>query len=485
MRRNLIFRGAAVAAAVFLFAGACAADTLVLTGGGTVDGAIRKVDGGYNVVADDGKTTFVPDAQVAAFRLGGGTSKPADDGGKVVDPALASLRRSADNLDDLSIIVGKYERFIEQRKDDAAVAAAAREDLARYEGYRDQGYVKFNGEWVAAGDRSAALRDKFQNASDARQQIKDGDVAAARATIDKMLAADADDVSGLYLGGVLAQRSGDVTAARNAFERVRRQLPKHAPTLLNLAAINIKFNQQPRALTFLTDAMRAEPGNQEILDGVAEALAMLDDRTAKSRQATLARRAFDQQDAALKRQMEAKGLFRWGSKWVPRGQYDELKRMSDEIDRNVRQIQAQQQSLRADVQAIDRQIVENNAYMQQLDQSRNYVDKNGKVMQGPLPPAYFDAQNRGAAMQRERAGREGQAASLDAQIAAERSRYPTPPYDGAIAPVGEDGVPVTLPPAPGKPAADEPKSTGDDATEPGDASDEPAPDAATQPATEP
>ena len=181
-----------------------------------------------------------------------------------------------------------------------------------------------------------------------------------------------------------------------------------------------------------------------------------------------------QQDAILQRQMAAKrNLYRWGSKWVGRQQYEELKKLDEEIRRNVGQIEAQQQSLRSDVAQIDRQIADNNAYLRQLDQSRNYLDKNGKVVQGPLPPAYFEAQNRGANLLRERQSREAQAASLDGSIRQERARFPTPPYNGAVEPVGEDGVPVTLPPEPGQSAAPPPgsssaNSSGDDADLPED-----------------
>ena len=477
---------AVAVAALLALAVSASADTLVLKDGGTLDGSIQKVDGGYDVVAADGAKTFVPDAKVAAFRLGGGggsaapSTKPADgaDASKVLDPGLASLRRSVDNLDDLGIIIAKYERFVEQNKANATVADAARQDLARYAGYRDGGYVKFNGQWVPSGERSAALRETFAAASEARLQIKDGDTAAAKATIDRMLAADAGDVSALYLRGVMAQADGDVPLARDSFEKVRRQLPDHAPTLVNLAAISIKFNQQPRAMTFLSDAMKAAPANREVLDAVAEALAMLDDASAKSRQATLARRSFDQQDAILQRQMAQRNLYRWGSKWVGKEEYDRLKQLDADIQQKVRDIQARQQALRADAARIDRQIAENAAYMRQLDQSRNYADKDGKLVQGPLPPAYFDAQRRGSELVRERQASEAQAASLDGEVARERSRFPTPPYDGAVKPVGEDGVPVTLPPEPGRPG--EPAATG-----PAAADEEEMPDAATRPATRP
>ena len=488
--RHTLARAASLAVACLALAGVAgvaAGDTLVLRDGSSLEGTIKKAPGGYDVVAADGTRTFVADTQVAAFRLTGKpATRPGGGGGDVDDAGLASLRRSVDNLDDLKLIVARYERFVEQSKDKPAVAAAATEDLERYRQLRADGYVKFNGEWVAPGERADALRATYLDAAEARRQIKDGDLAAARATVAKMLAADAGDVSANYLGGVLAQRDGDVTAARNYFEKVRRKLPKHAPTLVNLAAINVKYNQQARALAFLGDAMRSEPNNKDVLDGVAEALAMLDDRTAKSHQADVTRKVFEQQDAVLQRQMKERGLYRWGSKWVGGEDYAKLKALDDEVRGNVNRLQAQQAGLRQQAQQIDRQAADLTSYLANLEQSRNYVDKEGRVVQGPLPPEYYNAQARQRELLNQRQGLELEVGRLNAAVAQEKARLPTPAYDGQIRPVGEDGVPVTLPPEPAAaapeaaPEAAPPAADGDGAEAAGPMDDAPGP--ATQPA---
>ena len=146
----------------------------------------------------------------------------------------------------------------------------------------------------------------------------------------------------------------------------------------------------------------------------------------------------------------------------------------------MRQLETQQATLRQQTQQIDKQAADLNLYLQNLERSRNYVDKEGRVVQGPLPPEYYNAQARQRELLNQRQAAELEASRLGGAIAQERARLPTPPYDGQVQPVGEDGVPVTLPPESSNPTA--PTANGDDS---GTTTDDASPDPATQPASDP
>ena len=455
-------QGIVAAITLAFLCGVALGDTLVTTDGRQIVGQIRKIDGGYEVTADDGTKTVVRDADVAALRIGEPSTRPAgdDEQNANVPPALASLRRSVQNLDDLAQIVSRYERFLEQTPTGPA-ADLAREDLERYRTFQAEGYVRYAGEWVAPGDRADALRAAFDRVAEARLAVKAGDAADAREQIDALLAIDPEHPAALYLAGVLAQRGDDAAEARALFERVRRRVPEHPPTLLNLAAINMAYpNMRPRALTFLADAMRVEPGNKQVLDNVAEALEMLEGREADSGQARRVRRLFEAQDAALQRELGEQGLYRWGSKWVDAARRAELEAVQAEIEQAVRQIEARRDVLAAEADLILRQIRDNETYLEQLDRSRYQRTPDGQVIQGPLPPAYYDARRRRDELALGLRDVEGRSALVDAEVAAERARLPLPPFEGRLMPVNEDGVPVTLPP----PAPPEPED--DPATRP-------------------
>lgn len=427
---------AAATCVVLLLASVAGADVLILTDGTRLEGVVRKTPQGYSVTAADGTVTNVAADEVAGLEKRGETA-----GAGTTDVRLESLRRSVSNLSDLVVIISKYEAFIAQNPNTDA-AAQARADLEQWRDFQARGLVKHGSDWLTAAERERRLRDAFLEVSDARMQIKQGELDKAQRTLARLLDANPDDVSALYLTAVLELRQGEVGKARANFEKVRAQVRKHAPTLVNLAAINMDQDRHQRALTFLAEAMASEPGNREILDNVAEALNLLPPKLAETRQAEQVRQLFLSQDAALRQRMAQRGLYRWGSTWVDQDQLEELQAMEAEIKKRLDALSSQYARLERDVADIDQRYENNRQYMQRLEANRTYVGQDGKIYQAPLPPSYYETERDQRLLVAQREETVRALALLEQQAAQERTRYPTPPYRGQLAPIGEDGVPV-------------------------------------------
>jgi hypothetical protein len=197
--------------------------------------------------------------------------------------------------------------------------------------------------------------------------------------------------------------------------------------------------------------MTTEPENRQILDNVAEALELLDEKAAQSRQAEEVRQLFLSQDAALRQAMAERGLYRWGSTWVNRTQLDELEAMEQQIQQKVAELAREHNKIENEVASIELKHKVNEDVIQRMEANRTVV-RDGKIYQLPLPPEYYDvlAEQRDLVVQRDALLREMTA--LETQAQQERGRFPTPPYKGHLEPIGEDGVPVRLPPQ-GSPGA--------------------------------
>lgn len=429
-------RCAVAACLVLLLASVAGADVLILTDGTRLEGVVRKTPQGYSVTAADGTVTNVPADEVAGLEKRGETAASG-----TTDVRLQSLRRSVANLSDLGMIISKYESFIAQNPDTDATEQA-RADLEQWRDFQARGLVKHGSDWLSPAERDRRLRDAFLEVSDARMQIKQGELDKAQRTLARLLDANPDDVSALYLTAVLELRQGEVGKARANFEKVRAQDKKHAPTLVNLAAINMDQERHQRALTFLAEAMTSEPGNRPILDNVAEALNLLPPKLAETRQAEQVRQLFLSQDASLRQRMAQRGLYRWGSTWVDQDQLDELQAMEAEIKKRLDALSNQYARLEREVADTDQQYENNRQYMQRLEANRTYVGEDGKIYQAPLPPAYYEAERDQRLLVAQREETVRAMALLEQQAQQERTRYPTPPYRGRLAPIGEDGVPV-------------------------------------------
>ena len=100
---------------------AAPADVIVLKNGSRVEGDLERTADGYTVTRPDGKAVKVKSSEVKSVEV-----KPLATAAEA-QKRLESLRRSAENLADLKIIVSRYNDFL-RRYGETPQGAEARQD---------------------------------------------------------------------------------------------------------------------------------------------------------------------------------------------------------------------------------------------------------------------------------------------------------------------------------------------------------------------
>ena len=449
MRRTCL----AVPLAVALLAAPALADTLTRKDGTTLDGRLDKVAGGWTVTPADGPPVFVASSDVKGVTLTGGGG-PADAGR--ARQRLASLRRAAGALDDPADAVARYDRLVDQLAGDdpdvAAARAEAEADRAAWRARAEGGLVKVGDDWVTPDERAQLAVNRLATAAQVRDYLKQGRDDAASQLLDAALRQNPDDESALYLQGVMLYRRGDLAQARRRFERVNEIAPNHAPTLNNLAAIALQQRQPARAAKTLLDAITAAPVNRQLLDNAAELLDALPERDRDDRPARLLADEFERQDALLADQLSAQGLRRWGGTWVGGDERREIDAARVAADERIAALQRDFDLTQELIVRIDQDLDRTRRTLESMRQQSAFVDADGAIRFRPLPAAYYDVERDLNRLQRDRADQAARIDALRAAAAEARDAYPRPRFEGTLQLVGEDGVPIVLPPGAEVPA---------------------------------
>ena len=362
----------------------------------------------------------------------------------VVSEKLQSLRRSVRFSRDVSRIIDRYRRFIEQNEG-TALADEAAKDLAVWQDRLDRKLVKIGDDWVTPQARRDQQIAALRLADAARAALADGDTKAARAKLDATLAADPTSASAFYLLGVLAMADEDYPAARKQFDLVLEQIPDHAPTLNNVAVIMYRQKQIGGALTFYDQCLAAAPQTRPLLDNVAEALAALPDDDRKSTQAQKLTKRFTQQDQLLQERLKAAGLFRWGATWVDQETFAKLQTAEKDVSKRLDALAGDFRISSDRIDEIAGEISTGEESMREIE-SHSYVRApDGTYVRVPYPSAYYDIKQN---LQQVRAEQRALKARLDA-LRAEAKKVqqdlPLPKYTGQQKMIGEAGVPFVLP----------------------------------------
>jgi tetratricopeptide (TPR) repeat protein len=362
------------------------ADIIHLNDGTKIEGELKRESDGWIVTDADGKQTRVTAAQIKSIEKVSRLS-PAD----IAQGQLASLRRSVEALSSIDQIIERYERFLAGHKDTPA-ALEARMDLAQWKERRDKGLLKVAGKWVSPEEHQRLLGQTVQLADKAREQLKSGRVREADATLKELLTLDANNVSGLYLRGIVALKQEQLGVAKKSFEDVKEQLPDHFATLNNLAVVLWKQKQHAGALFHYDQAMQASPRNRLILDNVAEALFSLPEKHRSGQTYTNAVKRFEEQDAELQKEMARQGLHRWGSTYVDDKQHEEIKKAQEKVKEKLKQLVDDYEKLKERGREIERQLDLNERSMERIrrDASRTMNDARGRPVQVRLPSIYYE-----------------------------------------------------------------------------------------------
>jgi len=428
---------------VFLLAAAVRGDIVTLNDGTRLEGSLKREEGGWSITDAAGKVIRVTDDRIKGIEKTSGLSAAA-----TAQNRLGALRRFAQTSADLNQIIDRYARFIAETPPLPA-RDEAKAELATWEDRKAKGMVKVGGAWMTPRQRAELLGKTLPIIEEARTLIRDNRPKEAAAALDKLLSLDPDNVSGLYLRGVLAHRQDQVGLAKKSFERVRELMPDHGPTLNNLAVILWQQKQRPAAMALYDLAMQASPVNRRILDNVAEALfALRDERESASIKKV--QRRFEEQDARLQKELEPQGLHRWGGTYVTTAQKAELDKAQQRIKARLDLLVEEYDNTRARLKEIDSLIESNQRSMRRIRDNAEFVDPvSGRVARAPLPSAYWQIKRENDALEAEE---DTLTAKLDTFKEREMAIWreaPIPQYTGRQQIFDVEGTPLEPLPAPG------------------------------------
>ena len=199
-----------------LFAPFAAGDIIHLNDGTQVEGVIQKGEDGYRVTTSSGIVTQVPFERVASIEVKAASTPEAS------MQRLASLRRAVENVRDIKTILSRYDTFLQQNPDSPA-AKEAQADLDLWRDRAARGLVKVGANWVTPQEQAVVQRRMIGVAEGVRKAMKDGRLKEAGTVLDHALADDPQNISLLYLRGVLLYRLEQLPASRKAFEAVLAQ----------------------------------------------------------------------------------------------------------------------------------------------------------------------------------------------------------------------------------------------------------------------
>lgn len=431
-------------AGILLFVCAVAsADVLVLDDGTQLQGKVHKSGDQWIVTDAQGHETAVDGGNIKSFEFGGNGGGGGGGGGGGVGESsaldrLASLRNSVDHLSDLNEIISRYQRFIKQNAGDAVVAAA-NTDLAMWQRRSLENYQKIGGRWLTPMEREVLAEQEAQSAAAIGDLIRQGQDEEAMKAIMRALADDSDNPSALYLQGLLLYPQDQIAAARADFDRVAAMFPGHAPTLNNLGVVMCRQQQFGAAMIAYWKAMNARPVDQAILDNVAEALHALPDTYKDNGPAKKTAAVFAEQDKQLQKLQEARGLYRWGSNWVPA---DQLARLTAEQASRETQLASLREEERQAEAVLDSNAAELQS-TQRLYDIFNPPNQYGVVSQQvPSPSDYIQLQQDLVTLSNAREVGLEHLKHIQERIEKVQRNYSLLPYSGAQHLIGPEGTPI-------------------------------------------
>ncbi|MEM8874231.1 MAG: tetratricopeptide repeat protein [Planctomycetota bacterium] len=415
---------------------AATADVVVLNDGSEVQGDIRRATGGYDVILKDGTRQFIPDSQVKSLRMGPSQTD--------ADVQLANLRRSVEPLEDLDLVIERYEQFLE-RIGEGEVADKARVELAQWVRWREEGRVLFDGEWMKPQEQRERAAQNIVAVNEVRGMIKSGKRGEALKLVHDRLRENPRDVSSHYLLGLMQYRSGDVAGARRSFEEAAVLAPDHAPTANNLAVVLVRQNQLPRAVLALGNALRDAPDTKSLLDNAAELIELVPEAQRDTTVYANLRTRFEAQDRILGSRLAEQGWHRFGAKWVDAATFATIEAQRKEANDRLDALQADYDVTNQRIVAVQNDIAEAEQTLASIRANSLRRTGDGRIIQLPLPDVYFEIEREKQADERDLGDLASRIGLLQQEAMRVRERMPKPLYDGTLELIGADGVPVTMP----------------------------------------
>jgi tetratricopeptide (TPR) repeat protein len=411
------------------------ADTVTLTDGTKLEGDLDRTDDGYTLTKPDGKVVRVSSSQVKSVEMKP-ESTPEDAARR-----LESLRRSAENMTDLKLIITRYNDYLKRfAGTDAADDALA--ELKAWEDRLAKHMTKAGGKWVTPEELGAIQEEAQAAARKARDLIAAGRLREAGPLLDQALAQDAKNPSALYLRGVAQYRQEQLGQARRSFDAAAQELPDHGPTLNNIAVILWRQEQYAGALKFFGRAMVASPADERVLTNVAEALNALPKEHRDDAATKKVVVHFQERDDALRKKMEKRGLYRWGAAWVKGDELDQLQEKEREVEAKIKDLQDEFDGAEGRIEQIDRETEETKRNIRRIEATSYSRDSTGRTTRLAYPRVYYELQRDLQVLKRDRADQVALLDKLRREAKAIRQELPVPRYTGIQRIIDVEGTPL-------------------------------------------
>jgi Flp pilus assembly protein TadD len=414
-------------------------DIVHLKDGSSVQGTLKRTEDGW-LVQSDGKSVHVLNSQVDSIELT--HSAPATP--RAAMERLNSLRHSVEGLSNLTDIIARFQRFVDQSTD-PATTIEAKKDLAIWQDRQKQKMVKVGSDWVTAEGRVKLIEQAGQSAETARQLMKQGRTKEADPLLAEAVAVDPTNATALYLTGLLRYQQEQIVAARKAFEAAAAIVPNHAPSLNNLAVTQWRQKQYVPALSNFDEAMLAAPVDKLILDNVAVALQTLPPELVKNAIAQKVIRHFNEQDQQLAENMARQGMHRLGSLWVSDQDIARWKRDEKDIQDKLDQLAGDFDRSRQRIDQLAQTIADNDGQIHRIEATSVVTDpRTGGQVPTQYPQAYYDLQKANQAAQRERDAEVGKLDQMKKQATDLQNNRPSVKNLAVMRMVGADGSPLRI-----------------------------------------
>jgi hypothetical protein len=346
-----------------------------------------------------------------------------------------SLQRSVQNIDDINLIITRYEQFLPIVQD-TALAPKVQEQLKLWQDRQSRNAKRVGDQWLDAGQMDQLDTQASVLALAAREQYLLGDRDKAAELLNQAVTTWPDNLTALYLRALASQ---DSAQAQQLFDKVRAFIPAHAPTLNNLAKLNIEAGKPQMAVVAMALALEASPDVQLLIDNAKELQPLLPENVRQSPAGLQLQQLLDQQEPALVAAQQLLGLQRVGATWLDSKTLDLLKAQASTLEERSAPLIAQRQQLADELRPLHTELQANIAVLQQIQFEVN------RSRASTYPDSYFRIQARNNEIRANIDRTATQLQRVEAQLDLFKSDTPDARlsgFTGKLQPIGLDGVPV-------------------------------------------
>jgi Tfp pilus assembly protein PilF len=349
----------AVAAAVAgPLVGAMRGDIIELKDGRKFNGSMRRDGEMIVITGEDGKTATVGASAVAKVTLQSNTP-PAQLAASEWTRVSALVSKAAT----LDAVIDLHKKFLEKYPNEPA-SADARKSLEQYQAMVGKDVLKYRGRWLTRDMIRDQERAWETEAAAATERYKAGKLAEAREAAIDSLGTDPENPLTLAIAGLASYRLNELPKARTFFTKLASVDPGSVLAENNLGVIAFQQKQQPEGLVHYTKAIQAKPDNRLVLDNAADAMGTYLGSKDIDAYRNLARQ-YAQAEAAMETDMAKRGLYRFGSTWLPKEQKEKYGADRQQVLTAMAQLDAKYAIARQAVDQLDLQLKQASADYEQ------------------------------------------------------------------------------------------------------------------------